>query len=279
MILIAGATGNIGSEVVSQLTAANCPTRIFIRDPRKAPHWGKDVEIAVGDFRHPESFARAAKGADSIFLVASGTGGEVFSKLLGALRYVGAPRVVFISGTVAEWPRSEVGRWFRDREDKIRNCGLRSTILRPCDFMSNTYQWIATMKEQHVVYNATGTAKAALIAPEDVAAVAVTCLTSSQFEGQTIGITGGESLSVPEQVHIIAEALKVPIRCVDISVQQAVENLMRTGMSESSARSAGEIYDRTRRGKSARLTRGFTKITATAPKTFREWVQQHSERF
>ncbi len=264
---------------MSQLAAAGFLTRAFVRDPRKALHWGNRVQVAVGDLRYSESFARAAEGANSVILIATGTDAEKFARLLDALRENSAVRIVFISGSVAEWRHSEVGGWFREREEKVRNCGLRSTILRPCDFMSNTYQWIATIKEQRVVYNPTRVAKTALIAPEDVATVAVTCLRSSDFEGQTIGFTGGESLSVLEQVHILAEVLKVPIRCVDISVQQAVDNLTRAGMSERSARSVGEIYERTRRGESARLTRDFARITAKSPKTFREWVQEHSEKF
>jgi (4-alkanoyl-5-oxo-2,5-dihydrofuran-3-yl)methyl phosphate reductase len=279
MILVTGATGNIGREVVTQLIAAGWPVRAFVRDARRAPPWGTRVDIAIGDFREPESAARACAGVQSVLLIAVGTDDESFSKVLAAAQRSGASHVVFVSGTVAEWVDSAGGAWFHNREKILGAFGLRWTVLRPCDFMTNTYQWIGTIEREGAVYNPTGGARTALIAPEDVASVAVKCLTQSNFDGRTLHLTGAEALSVPEQVALLSQVLSRPIRCVDVSVQQAVENLIRSGMSAISARYVEEIYEREGRGEGSKITRDFVEITAKAPKTFRAWAEDHSKNF
>lgn len=279
MILVTGATGNIGRKVVSQLIAARLPTRVFVRDSSKAAHWANRVELNVGDFQDAPSFARACEGVRSVLLIAVGTDVTVLSKLLDAMRMSGALRMVFISGSVANWPDSEIGALFRDRESVVKDCGLPWTILRPCDFMSNAYQWADAIKREGIVYNPLGNVKSALIAPEDIAAVAVKCLTSAEYVGQTMNLTGSEALSVPEQVEILSQALKRPIRCIEVSAQQAVTHLIQSGMPEISAQYVAEIYERERRGEAAKLTPDLVNITSRQPKAFREWVQDHADHF
>jgi (4-alkanoyl-5-oxo-2,5-dihydrofuran-3-yl)methyl phosphate reductase len=279
MILVTGATGNVGSEVVAQLIAAGCRVRGLTRDPLKAARWNDRAETAIGYFRDPESIARACAGVRSVLLIAAGADVAPLSKLLDATRLSGAPRIIFISGSVADWPNSEIGALFRDREGVVRNCGLPFTVLRPCDFMSNAYQWTNTIKRRGVVYNVLGSAKSALIAPEDVAAVAVKCLTTGEFDGQTLMLTGSEALSVPEQAEILSQTLRTPIRCIEVSVAQAVDSLIQSGMSEVAARYAGEIYERERRGEAEKLAQQFATITGKTPRTFREWAQEHMEKF
>lgn len=279
MILVTGASGNVGSEVVSQLIDDGQRVRAFVRDPVKAARWNARAEIAIGDFGDPESIARACAGVRSVLLIAAGTDVAALSKLLDAMRMSGAPRIVFISGSVANWPDSQIGALFRDREDVVENCGSPWTILRPCDFMSNTYQWADAIKREEVVHNPIDSAKISLIAPEDIATVAVKCLTSGEVDGRTLNLTGGEALTVPDQVEILSQVLGRPIRCKEVSVEQAVGGLIQSGMSKTSAQYVGEIYERERRGQSSAITRHFTEMTAKEPKTFRAWAGDHSERF
>jgi uncharacterized protein YbjT (DUF2867 family) len=279
MILVTGATGNVGSAVVKQLIADGWAVRAFVRDLSKTGHWGDRVEPAIGDFNDPESFSRAAEAAEAILLVAAGGFADHAADLLNAARASGVERIVLISGSVAEWLASDAGEWFRNCENAVRNCGLRWTILRPCNFMSNAYQWIGTINREGLVYNPTGNSKAALIAPEDVAHVAARCLESPDRGGKTIPLTGSEAFNVPQQVQILAEVLRKPIRCVDVSVETGVDQLIRSGTAPASARSTAEIYEKMLRGEAAAITADFTGITGKQPKTFRSWVRDHREKF
>jgi uncharacterized protein YbjT (DUF2867 family) len=106
---------------------------------------------------------------------------------------------VFLSTIIADEPGSEIGKLHRDKEDAIRAAGLDSTFLRPGGFMSNSLRWAGTIKAEGVVYNPTGTGKAPILAPEDIAAVASRALTAQELSGQIFELTGAEMLSVPEQ--------------------------------------------------------------------------------
>ncbi|HVB85597.1 MAG TPA: NAD(P)H-binding protein [Candidatus Dormibacteraeota bacterium] len=278
MFLVTGATGNVGREVVSELLAAGRPTRVFSRDPRKVSAWRDMVDVAIGDLTEPESFAGAMQGVQAVFLLAAGSADQ-FEALLRAANSSASPRVVFVSGTVAEFSGTRTGAWFREREDILRRSGLAWTILRPCDFMTNTLQWASSIRQAAVVHNPTGDAKDVLIAPEDVAGVVVKCLASSSLDEQILPLSGGESLSVPEQVEILAGALHRPIRCVEISLESAVKQLIDSGMSQAVARSAGEIYEMIRRGEAASVKSDFAKIMGRNPKNFSAWAQEHAHRF
>lgn len=278
MILVTGATGNVGGDLVSQLLAAGHSVRVFTRDAAKANCWGTQIEIAVGDFRNSDSFARAANGTHAIFLLADLTDAERFAAVVGAARGSGA-HVVLISAALAELPDSEHGVYYREREEVLCRSGLPWTILRPGNFMSNTYQWIPSIQSEGTVYNPTGNWTDAPIAPEDIAAVAAKCLTSPGQEGRTLGLTGGELLSVPEQVSMLAEAIKRPIRCVDVPVGSAVQYLIRNGMAERTARSVGDFYELTRSGAFSSIKNTCELVTKRKPKNFRTWAKEHAARF
>ena len=69
MILVIGATGNVGREIVPQLLDLNQPVRVFVRDKRKVSHLANRVEIALGDLQQPETIEHAVQGIDKVFLV------------------------------------------------------------------------------------------------------------------------------------------------------------------------------------------------------------------
>lgn len=278
MILVTAATGNVGGHLVSQLLEAGHSVRVFTRDAAKANRWGAQVEIAVGDFRNPDSFARAANGTHAIFLLADLADAKHFGIIVEAARASGA-RVVLISAALAELPDSEYGVYYRAREEVLCRSGLPWAILRPGNFMSNTYQWISSIRSEGTVYNPTGNWTDAPIAPEDIATVAAKCLTSPEQEGGILGLTGGELLSVPEQVGMLAEALERPIRCVDVPVRSAVQYLIRIGMAESTARSVGDFYELTRSEAFSSIKNTYELVTKRKPKNFRTWAKEHAARF
>src|SRR5689334_20818106 len=73
MILVTGATGNIGRELVRLLVAAGAKIRVMTRDPKKVEKLGAAVEVFQGDLDRPEVIAQALRGVDKLFLLAAGT--------------------------------------------------------------------------------------------------------------------------------------------------------------------------------------------------------------
>jgi uncharacterized protein YbjT (DUF2867 family) len=279
MYLVTGATGNVGSEVVARLLGDGEQVRVFVRDPAKAAHWGDRVQVATGGFDDPDTFARGAAGAASIFLMNMTTGVESFRRLFDAAKARGNPRIVFLSTILVTTPDLQIGKLHKDKEDAIRECRLPATFLRPGAFMTNAYQWVGTIRAEGVAYNAMGAGKVAPIAAEDIAAVAAKALTTPSPPDEAFELTGGELLSVPEQVSVLSEVLGKPIRCVDVPTEAAVQGLIRAGLPAPLATAAGRSFEAVRDGRAADLRDTVERVTGRKPMTFEAWARKHASRF
>jgi uncharacterized protein YbjT (DUF2867 family) len=277
--LVAGATGNVGSEVVTQLVARGARTRVFTRDAAKVERWGDRVEVAAGDFTKPDTFARAVSGVEAVFLMSQSPDQQAFARLIDAAKASGQPRIVFLSSLAAKEPGLQIGVLHKQKEDTIRASGLPATFVRPGGFMSNAYQWIASINAEGVVYNPMGDTRFPPIAPEDIAGVAFKSLIDPALSGKTFELTGAELLNVPEQVEILAKVLGRPIRCVDITVETAIENMTRAGVPAPIARAVAESYRAVRDGGILGVTDTVEKVTGAKPMTFEGWARKHASRF
>jgi uncharacterized protein YbjT (DUF2867 family) len=279
MYLITGATGNVGSEVASQLLAKGHKVRVFTRDAAKLASWVNQVEVAIGDFTSPETFAKALSGVEGVFIMNGPLDGGIFRQLIAAAKAEGNPRVVFLSTLFAGSPESPIGQLHKDKEDVIRASGLQGRFVRAGSFMTNAYQWLNTIKAEGVVYNSMGTGKVAPIAAEDIAAVAVHALTDLGREPEVLEVTGGELLTIPEQVAILAQAANRPIRSVDVPTEAAVQGLIRIGTPPPVAAAVGQSFEAIRDGKMAVVKDTVEQVTGRKPRTFQSWAREHAARF
>jgi uncharacterized protein YbjT (DUF2867 family) len=279
MYLVTGATGNVGREVVTQLLAKGQEVRVFTRDAAKVAHWGNRVEVATGDFTRPETFAQALSGVDGVFIMNGALDGGVFRQLIAAAKAQGNLRIVFLSTIFAGSPESPIGQLHKDKEDVIRASGLSGKFVRAGSFMTNAYQWISTIKGEGIVYNALGAGKAAPIAPEDIAAVAVHALTDANPSPEVFEVTGSELLSVPEQVAILANALGKPIKSIDVPAESAVQGMLRAGLPAPVAAAVAQSFAAIREGRMAMVKDTVKQVTGRPPRTFQSWAQEHASRF
>jgi uncharacterized protein YbjT (DUF2867 family) len=279
MYLVTGATGNVGSEVVSQLLAKGQKVRVFTRDAAKVAHWGNRVEVATGDFTAPDTFAQALSDVDGVFIMNGALDGGVFRQLIAAAKAQGNLRIVFLSTIFAGSPESPIGQLHKDKEDVIRASGLSGKFVRAGSFMTNTFQWIGTIKGEGVVYNALGDGKAAPIAADDIAAVAVHALTDPNASPEVFEVTGSELLTVPEQVDILAKALGKPIKSVDVPAEAAAQGLIRAGLPAPVAAAVAQSFAAIREGRMAMVKDTVEQVTGKQPRTFQSWAQEHASRF
>jgi uncharacterized protein YbjT (DUF2867 family) len=279
MYLVTGATGNVGREVVSQLLAKGQKVRVFTRDAAKVAHWGNRVEVATGDFTRSETFAQALSGVDGVFIMNGALDGGVFRQLIAAAKAQGNLRIVFLSTIFAGSPESPIGQLHKDKEDVIRASGLSGKFVRAGSFMTNAYQWISTIKGEGIVYNALGAGKAAPIAPEDIAAVAVHALTDANPSPEVFEVTGSELLSVPEQVAILANALGKPIKSIDVPAESAVQGMLRAGLPAPVATAVAQSFAAIRDGRMAIVKDTVKQVTGKQPRTFQSWAQEYASRF
>lgn len=279
MYLVTGATGNVGREVVTELLKRGKKVRVFTRDAGKVAPLGNRVELATGDFTQPDTFARAASGAEGIFMMNGALDGEVSRKLIASAKAQGEPRIVFLSSLFAGIPDSRIGAMHKAKEDAIRDAGLSGVFLRPGGFMTNSFQWIGSIRAQNVVYNPLGNGKVAPIAAEDVAAVAAEAFTRSPLPEPILELTGDTPLSVAEQVAILAKVLGKEIRCTEVPIDAAVEGALRNGIPRELADAVRESFTAIRDGKAATVTDTVAHVLGHLPTTYQAWASKHAAQF
>lgn len=281
MILVTGATGTVGSEVVEQLLAAGHPVRVLTRHPEKAAKYASKVEIAQGDLADPESLTAAFAGVDKVFLLAAG---PELAKLEGhaieAAKKASVKHIVKLSAAGAELdPGIAIGRWHRESEKHLEESGLAWTILRPGAFDSNALNWATTIKDKGMVFHVTGNGKGTPIDPRDIAAVAVAALTLPGHEGKIYEMTGPEALTTAEMVAKISKALEKPIQAVDAPEAGARSGMLAQGMPLVMVEAILELMALVRGGYRDKPTAVVEEVLGRPARTFDAWLQEHLNAF
>ncbi|NJP89305.1 SDR family oxidoreductase [Nonomuraea sp. FMUSA5-5] len=277
MILITGATGTIGSEVVRLLAAGGERVRAMTRKPPEVPARA-GVEFARGDFDDPDSLAEAARGAETLFLLSAP--GPWMPRhdeaMLTAARDV--RRVVKVSAIgTGERAGAEVGDWHLPGERALWDSDLEWTILRPSSFASNALRW--PFLGNGPIPNMTGDGEQGVIDPRDVAEVAVRALTSGEHTGEILTLTGPELLSLPDMVRTVGQVLGRPLETVDVPLDVYRERLLAAGVDPTFADVAVSGARTVAAGGNARLTDDVERVLGRAPRTFATWVRDHLAAF
>ncbi|XVS63532.1 NAD(P)H-binding protein [Actinosynnema sp. CA-299493] len=205
MLLITGATGTTGREVVRLLTDRGVAFRALSRTPT-----GDQVH---GDHTDPASLDRAMDGVDGVFLLGPGTSDLPAYELavLDSARRAGVRKVVKLSSI----PVGPVAGWHRPGEEAVRAFPAW-TLLRASLFATNSVQWAPQVAAGEPIPNPTGTTKLGVVDPRDLAEVAVRALLDDDHHGRTYTLTGPELLSVPDQVAVLSDVLDRPLSTVDL---------------------------------------------------------------
>jgi uncharacterized protein YbjT (DUF2867 family) len=280
VILVTGATGTVGREVVAQLVAGGHPVRAMTRNPEKAKLDAK-VQIVAGDLTRPDSLAAAVAGVDAVFSLAAGPMiGVLEANLARAAKSAGVKRIVSLSVLGAGKPNpTPIVTWHEAGERAIAESGVPWTYVRPGGFMSNALQWAGTIKAAGKVFSPYGEGKLVPIHPRDIAAVAVLALTTAGHEGKAYGLTGSEPLSTREQTAILSEVAGRPIAYVPIDDATARENMIKAGLPAPIVDSLLQFAANVRAGKGAEVAPDFERVTGRKPLRFVDWARENAAAF
>lgn len=274
MILVTGATGNVGAEVVAAALAAGSPVRALVRDDRAVLPAG--VERAVGDLNQPDGLAAALAGADGLFLMA---GYRDAPRFLSLAREAGVQRVVLLSGGAAVAARVDnpISRYMRGAEQDLPESGLAWTVLRPYEFASNALRWAGQLSKGDVVRAPFAGVPVAVIDPHDIAAVAVAALLGEGHAGQTYRLSGPEPLLPAQRLEILAAVLGRTLRLVPQADAEARQE-MQASMPAEYVDAFFQFYSDGTLDESTVLPT-VTEVTGRPARTFRQWAAAHAERF
>jgi uncharacterized protein YbjT (DUF2867 family) len=274
VILVTGATGNVGGAVVRALLDGGDTVRALVRT--ETATFPDEVQRAAGDLNEPDSVAPALAGVEGVFLL---SGYRDMPGLLERMRAVGVERVVLLSGgaAIASNLDNAVSRYMVASEEAVKRSGLAWTILRPCAFMSNALRWVAQLRAGDVVTAPFAQVANAVIDPDDIARVAVQALTSDGHAGSAYRLTGPESLLPADQVRMLATALGRDLRLEAQSDEDA-----RSDMSASMPPEYVEAFfsfnvDGTL--DESRVLPTVEEITGQPPQTFEQWARRHADAF
>lgn len=278
--LVTGATGNIGARVVERLLRRGERPRLFVRDAGKAAtRFGDRVDLAVGDLADAASLARALRGVDALFLVNSGPGLEVRDEAAARVaRASGVKRLVKLSSLDA---RQQVGTgiWHARGETAIRATGIAFVFVQPTGFMDNALFWARGIKSEGVVRSPTGDGRIAFIHSDDVADVATKALTTSEYEGQELPITGPEALSYGDMTARIAAAIEKSLRYESMSEADVARLQITLGEPPAMVEAHLSIYRAIREGRLATVTDVVKRVLARPAIGFDRWVREHVDSF
>jgi len=277
-ILVVGATGTVGTELVTQLTQDGYPVRILTRNRQKAAGFGNSVDVFVGDLNDPESLKPAMQGVDRFFLITSST--QQDKNVLAAAKEAGTRHVVKISTQEAGWtPVEGHGHWHKEREELIKSSGLLWTFLRPSMYMNFALSWAPGIRLENAIRLAGGDGKLPPIDPWDVAAVAKAALTTPGHENQGYTLTGPELLSFADIAAMFAKVLGRPVRRIEISEAEQAEDFTKMGAPKYVADGLAETFSLIRAGRFAYLTDDVEKAIGEKPRTYETWLGNHSSAF
>ncbi|NED93287.1 NAD(P)H-binding protein [Streptomyces sp. SID11233] len=279
MILVTGATGTVGREVVRSFPPG-VPLRLMTRNPAAVTVTRPEVEAVAGDYASPDSLNRALRGVRKAFLVTSRVAGDEGAVFLRAARAAGVHHVVTLSAASVTDARADdlITRWQRANEELLRQSGMAWTLLRPRSFMSNCLSWAGTVRSERVVRALYGMSANACVDPRDIAEVAVRALTEDGHEGAAHTLTGPEAISAAEQTRLLAQVLGVSLRFEELAPEEAHAALLRRHPPEladallSSAR-------RQRDGAKAAVGSGVRDVTGRPARSFAEWAGDHADAF
>jgi uncharacterized protein YbjT (DUF2867 family) len=230
-ILVTGATGTVGSEVVKQLVELGSRVRVLTREPEKAKKFGKSVEVIKGDMEKPETLSLACAGVDKVFVLSNY---PVIAVAEGnayvAAKAAGVKHIVKLSGRHVNsdfFSGTALAKWHTESEQRLQSLGIPWTILRPGSFASNFLLWFD--RQNSAIFLPVGEGKDSFIDPRDIAACAAKLLTTSGHDGRIYEITGSEHLSFAQLTERISAAIGK-----QVSYQNIPEEAMRQGHRHTS---------------------------------------------
>ncbi|GGU13328.1 SDR family oxidoreductase [Streptomyces lateritius] len=230
MIVVTGATGNVGRPLVAALSAAGAQVTAVSRRPLPVdlPEGARHVQA---DLSRAESLREALEGAKALFILLGPEllgPGESPHTLLGLAKEAGVRKVVLLSSQASGTrPEAVSHDRLREFEAAVRASGLEWTILRPGGFASNAFAWAESVRTERTVMAPFADVALPVVDPADIAAVAAVALREEGHAGQTYVLTGPVAISPREQAAALAEALGEEVSFVELTRESAFAHMSR----------------------------------------------------
>jgi uncharacterized protein YbjT (DUF2867 family) len=273
VIVVTGATGNVGRPLVRALAAVGEKVTAVSRRP------GSDAPDGVvhlqADLLRPESLEPALDGADALFLLTSAefhAGGRDLAGVLDVARAGGVRRVVLLSSHGVG-----TGRHPSDLEVAVTGSGMGWTLLRPGGFASNDLAWTEPVRAMRTVFAPFPDVAVPVVDPADIADVAAAVLLDDGHTGGAYELTGPAPISPRQRVAAIGAALGAQVRLVEQSRAEAKAQMLQfmpERVVEATLDALGEPTPAEQR-----VSPDVQRVLGRPPRAYAEWVGRNVAAF
>jgi len=282
MILVTGASGNVGKTVLQEVAKSGAKHRAMYRSAAEAAKAPAGTETVIADFAKPETLSDALHGVESVYLVCSPIPElvQLESNMIDACVAAGVKHVVQNSALGAGGYDKSFPSWHRKVEDKLRGTRLTWTILRPNSFHQNVVAFFApTIRTQGVFYNSMRDAKNSFLDVKDIAVVAARSLAGGAHAGKIYDLNGPEAIDYTELARKISKVAGREVKYVDIPMDAQRKALLEQGMPEWLVSALLDLQQYYLSGKGGETDGLLQKLLGRAPITMVEFLKENAAEF
>lgn len=277
-LLVLGALGNVGAEVVKSILAMNLPVRAADLYPEKiTARFGDQVEAVAFDFSKPETYRAAFEGIEKVFLMRPPQITNIQRDMIPALeaaRAAGVQNFVFLSLIGIE---QNTGVPHYKVEQYLQNSGLHYTFLR-CSFFMQNLNTVhrAEIRDRDEIFIPVGGARTSFIDVRDIGAVAAVCLTRPGHENKAYDLTGPEGLDYDQVADLFTRVLG---RKITYKNPSALAFFLRQVRKTPFmfALVTTWLYTNTKTGMADRVTGEVRRLTGCEPRTLRQYIEDYRD--
>lgn len=274
MILVTGATGKVGQEVVKELQRRKAPFKVGARSPEKVA----GMDAVPFDFDRPETFGAALAGVDSLFLLTPPGGTEREVAVVDAAKKARVKHLVKLSVWGADGEAFVFGRGHRAVERAIEASGLPWTFLRPNGFMQNfSTAHGVEIKNQGAFALCGADAAYSIIDARDIGAVAAEVLTApASHVGRAYTLSGPEALSNAAIAEKISSAAGRAVKYVAMPEADYKKTMLGFGLPEEFLDAFIDLQRYYRTGAAERTTPEVEGVLGRKPISFDRFARDHA---
>ncbi len=285
--LVIGGTGNVGQGVVAALLEAGDEVRVSTRDKAGATATAQaeaGADIVAGDLGDTSSLDAALSGVDrvvSITTLSEAQATQAANAVEATKRVAADAHLVRMSALVPE-PALEIraGKQVHDMDEALRASGLRYTILRPTFFMQNLIGMAgATVAAEGMIYLPMRDGEWGMIDVRDIVDSLVAVLRDGGPQGETIELTGPESVGMDRVAAAIGAAIGRDVKYVSVPREAGLESMLAMGMPKWVADAYGEMLENFASGGMDRTVDGVQRLTGHPPRSIDDFASDHAAMF
>ncbi|MGW9078422.1 SDR family oxidoreductase [Streptomyces kronopolitis] len=284
VIVVTGATGNIGRRLVDRLLADGAAVRALTRDPARAA-LPAGAETVRADLTGAQDLAPLLAGAEALYLNLAAGGEQAVTALVDAAVAAGVRRIVLNSSmAVTDTPADDtnhIARMHAAAERTVRASGLEWTFVRGSNYSANTLAWAPSIRASGVVRDAHPGAQGSPVHEADLADVAAVALLdrSGAHQGQAYLVTGPEVLTIAQQVAEIGRATGRETRVEQISEGAAAEAMAGPHFPLAAARQLVALFGTMVDAPTFPVSDAVPRVTGHPGRTYAEWARDHAADF